>query len=140
MSKSIILKSNYEELYPHPFWPVNSIYLSISNENPCKWFGGTWQLIAQGRTLVGVDTNQNEFNVAKKTGGEKSHRLTIDEIPSHSHNYLAKYGPLNTPASALNWELGSTSYGEYGTSLVGGSQTHNNLQPYFCCYIWMRIK
>jgi len=38
--------------------------------------------------------------------------------------------------------LAGNSYtgGETGhkTSKVGGGQAHNNLQPYFTCYIWCR--
>ena len=39
-------------------YPVGAIYLSINNTNPGVLFGGTWEQIAQGRTLVGVDTSQ----------------------------------------------------------------------------------
>jgi len=74
MSKSIQLKDvNNENYYPHPYYPVGSIFLSVINTNPSKWFGGTWELIAQGRTLVGVDTNDANFNTVKKTGGSKTH-------------------------------------------------------------------
>jgi microcystin-dependent protein len=40
----------------------------------------------RGRQIIGVDTAQSEFNVLGETGGEKTHTLTIDEMPSHSHN------------------------------------------------------
>lgn len=47
-------------------YPIGAIYLSIDSTNPTKLFGGTWEQIAQGRTLVGVDTSQTEFNTVKK--------------------------------------------------------------------------
>lgn len=81
MSKQIQLKVENEEMYPNPYWPVGSIFLSVVNTNPTNWFGGTWELIAQGRTLVGVDTSDADFNTVKKTGGEKTHTLTTNEIP-----------------------------------------------------------
>jgi len=72
MSKSIQLKNkDNEKMYPHPYYPVGSIYLSVNTTNPSKWFGGTWEQIAKGRTLVGVDTNDTDFNTVKKTGGSK---------------------------------------------------------------------
>jgi microcystin-dependent protein len=40
---------------------------------------------ATGRTLVGVDTGQSEFNTVEKTGGAKTHTLTTNEMPSHTH-------------------------------------------------------
>lgn len=69
MSKSLQLKNiDNEEMYPHPYYPIGSIYLSVNVTNPSKWFGGKWELIAQGRTLVGVDTNDTDFSEVKKNG------------------------------------------------------------------------
>lgn len=135
MSKSIQFQKDGENLYPCPFYPVGSIYLSITTTNPSTYFGGTWSQIAQGRTLVGVDTSQTEFKTVKKTGGEKTHTLTVDEMPKHSHN-IPKY----------NWEIGGSGNitAHYPnaevqvTSETGGGQAHNNLQPYYTCYIWLR--
>lgn len=149
MSKSIQLKNkNNEKMYPHPYLPVGSIYLSVVNTNPTKWFGGTWELISQGRTLVGVDTNDADFNTVKKTGGEKTHTLNINEIPSHKHPVVydgnKKSVNLNAVGSAnayglTNWNATALQSGAevYGDN-VGGGQSHNNLQPYLTCYIWCR--
>lgn len=128
-----------EKMYPHPYFPIGSIYLSINNINPSKWFDGTWELIAQGRTLVGVDTNDSDFNEPKKTGGAKTHTLSVDEMPAHQHN---QNGSVANSSGYSNMSLAGNSYtgGETGhkTSKVGGGQAHNNLQPYFTCYIWCR--
>jgi len=140
MGKSIQMKDNTnEKMYPHPYFPIGSIYLSINNINPSKWFDGTWELIAQGRTLVGVDTNDSDFNEPKKTGGAKTHTLSVDEMPAHQHN---QNGSAVNSSGYSNMSLAGNSYtgGETGhkTSKVGGGQAHNNLQPYFTCYIWCR--
>ena len=80
-NKSIQLKDiSGNKYYVHPYYPIGAIYLSVSDTNPSQWFGGTWELIAQGRTLVGVDTTQTEFNTVKKIGGEKTHVLTVAEL------------------------------------------------------------
>lgn len=148
MSKSIQLKNkDNEKMYPHPYYPVGSIYLSVNDTNPSKWFGGTWEQIAKGRTLVGVDTSQTEFNTVKKTGGEKTHTLSVDEIPSHSHTIYSNKDYRSSPGVGYwGWDLldGYCYGGEQnvtnggGTRDTGGSQPHNNLQPYFTCYIWCR--
>ena len=89
-------------------YPVGSIYLSISNINPETIFGGTWVSFGSGKTLVGVDTNDSDFNTAEKTGGSKkttytpvgtigSHALTVSELPSHTHSIPSLSG---TAASA----------------------------------------
>lgn len=107
MSKSIQLKNkDNEKMYPHPYYPVGSIYLSVVNTNPSKWFGGTWEQIAKGRTLVGVDTSQTEFNTVKKTGGAKTHKLTVNQIPSHNHNIGLSSGG-STMGSGLIYEYTS---------------------------------
>jgi microcystin-dependent protein len=50
-----------------------------------------------GRTPVGIDTTQTEFNALGETGGAKTHTLTTAEIPAHSHpNALSS----NTVASS----------------------------------------
>ncbi len=66
-------------------YPIGSIYTSTTDTNPGTIFGGTWVAFGSGRTLVGVDTSQTEFNTVEKTGGEKTHTLTIAEMASHTH-------------------------------------------------------
>lgn len=112
------------------------------NTNPTNWFGGTWELIAQGRTLVGVDTSDADFNTVKKTGGEKTHTLTTNEIPQTDIWAGNTQAYMRYSAYSGGSELNGV--GSWGTSsdvkltTVGGNQPHNNLQPYFTCYIWCR--
>ena len=130
-------------------YPVGSIYMSVKSTNPGTLFGGTWVAIAQGRCLVGVNTSDNDFKTPEKTGGEKTHTLTVAEMPSHGH--------LIRMRNAGKWTWNDGSYA--GDALEGGyhwtgtaetfnwlidtkpqgnSQSHNNLQPYFCVYIFKR--
>lgn len=39
----------------------------------------------QGRTPVGYNINETEFNALGKNGGAKTHTLSTNEIPSHNH-------------------------------------------------------
>lgn len=67
-------------------WPVNCIFITVSAIAPATLLGfGTWTAFGVGRVLVGYDASQAEFNLAEKTGGEKTHQLTINEMPSHTH-------------------------------------------------------
>lgn len=67
MSKSVqFTDNNNEKVYPCPYFPIGFITLTVVNINPSKWFGGTWEQIAKGRTLVGVDPSQAEFSEVKK--------------------------------------------------------------------------
>lgn len=69
-------------------YPVGSIYMSVNNTNPSTIFGGTWVAWGSGKVPVGVNTSETEFNTVEKTGGEKTHELTTNEMPEHSHSYV----------------------------------------------------
>lgn len=119
-------------------WPVGSIYISVNNTNPSKYFGGTWEVFGTGRCLVGVDTSQTEFNTVEKTGGEKEHTLTVDEMPNHRHAYGDYYGIAGGSKFNVVAYNNVTSYPEGGTVATGGDKAHNNLQPYITVYMWKR--
>ena len=134
-------------------YPVGSIYMSANSTNPKNLFGGTWVAWGSGRVPVGVDTAQTEFETVEKTGGEKTHTLTVDEMPLHKHgeNITSPYG-YEYPLVGENSE-GYTKDGYvFATSAIseknneqvltdsnGGGNPHNNLQPYITCYMFKRV-
>ena len=127
-------------------YPIGSIYISVVNTNPQEWFGGEWVSFGKGRVLVGVDTSQTEFNTVMKTGGEKTHKLTIDEMPSHSFNGYLEYpnGNVNVPGWSIRLDYTQSSQSVKGgqgiiTETLGKDSPHNNLQPYTTVYMWRRI-
>ena len=128
-----------EILSAKKIFPVGSVFITVTNTNPQTFLGGTWVAFGQGRTLVGVDTSQSEFNTVQKTGGAKTVTLTVNQIPSHNHTYdgagttVAGGNTFNRPLSA-----GTGTAGVYVSSSVGGGQGHNNLQPYITVYFWRR--
>ena len=68
-----------------PF-PVGAIYMSTNSANPSTfWTGTTWQAFATGKTIVGIDTSDTDFNSVNKTGGSKEVVLTVPNLPSHNH-------------------------------------------------------
>lgn len=121
-------------------YPIGSIYISVSNANPGTIFGGTWVAFGSGKTLVGVDSGDTDFNASEKTGGEKTHTLTIDEMPSHNHDILKPRWSTNTGANAVYGSNGTGSGSEYDTrGYQGGDQAHNNMPPYTTVYFWKRV-
>lgn len=125
-------------------YPVGSIYLSMVSTNPSTFFGGTWKQISYGRVLVGIDTNQTEFNTINKSGGSKSVTLNVSQIPPHAHttNVAIDGGT----GAGVRDRLMLNGYGDSrwwsGTTQnlnTGGGEAHTNLQPYLVCYIWQRI-
>ena len=126
-------------------YPVGSIYMSVNNTNPSTFFGGTWEAWGAGKVPVGVDTADTDFNAVEKTGGEKTHTLTVNEMPKHSHSLPTFYSNpekenITFADSAFNADKASDGNVSNGGQVIstGGGQAHNNLQPYITCYMWKR--
>lgn len=145
------LRNTLKDLYP-----VGSIYISVSNINPAATYGGTWEAFGTGRTLVGVDTSQTEFDTVEETGGSKY-------MPQHTHSFYAAWlyrdtqgyryasGRTNSTASAggssnnwnfdgaIKWTSGpGSTITISGNSGTGGSGDSGNLAPYITVYMWKK--
>ena len=111
--------------------------MSVNSISPQTLFGGTWIQIKDRFLLACGDTYTNGA-----TGGEATHKLTVNEMPSHSHaiNTVIKGtnagggAPIRLQSDFYQW--GGT--GIYTLDSNGGSQPHNNMPPYLAVYIWKR--
>lgn len=81
----------------------------------------------KGRTLVGKDSSDTDFSELGKTGGEKTHTLTVSEMPKHSHNFQFDQTEGSNVTAV---KTGVNNAYAKATSEAGGNQPHNNLQPY----------
>lgn len=120
-------------------YPIGSIYLSVNNANPSTLFGGTWVQIKDKFLLSAGDTYSGG-----DTGGEATHTLTIDEMPSHTHS---------SGSNSDGFVAHATGGGSYSAGYVNASgemvfyrqpensgegQAHNNMPPYLAVYVWQR--
>lgn len=124
-------ETNFDEIYP-----VGSIYMSVNNTNPSTLFGGTWSQIKDRFLLACGDTYNNG-----SIGGEATHTLTVDEMPTHNHGNYLSGGDSGQSSQIINqsWTWSTTNQHNNGTSKsIGGNQAHNNMPPYFAVYIWQR--
>ena len=92
-------------------YSVGDIHISTSNVNPSSKFGGTWELFGTGKTLVGVDTTQTEFDTVEKIGGNKS-------LQSHDHNIDINSGGGGSHTHSVS--ITSASAGSHTHALYGG--------------------
>lgn len=139
-------------------YPVGSIYITTVSTNPSNYFGGTWVAFGAGKTLVGLDSGDTDFDTSEETGGAKTTNI------SHSHGLSAgaaqigsDHGKANTLAftASQNGSLTGTTYTVQGTTITkestrshntaltgstdsGGSTTSSIVQPYIVTYFFKR--
>lgn len=118
------------------FMPIGYIYMSVDATSPETLFGGSWVRIAQGRVLIGQDSSQTEFDVAEETGGEKTHTITVAELPAHTHT-LERKTAAGTSTGVVRGNASAQADGT--TATAGTGVPANNLQPYLVVYMWKRI-
>ncbi|APC44456.1 putative minor structural protein [Pseudoalteromonas phage PH357] len=145
-----------EQAIIQKIYPIGGLYTTKNNTDPATQLGfGTWALI-EGRTLVGIDSGDTDFDTIGEQGGSKNHThtatttttttttttvndhvLTEAEMPSHAHRLYgtdassASVEPLNgaTVAGDTNGNGVYTNSGLGGNQLVedtGGDQGHNH--------------
>ena len=117
-------------------YPVGSVYISYSTTSPATRFGGTWSAITGFPWL-------HDSTAVGTTGGEETHVLSVEEMPKHDH-----YCPCTVVYGgdaeryrnlyATNSKVWSEADPNNPVSSTGGSQSHNNLPPYYVLRGWRR--
>ena len=136
-----------------PF-PVGAIYMSTNSANPSTfWTGTTWQAFATGKTIVGIDTSDTDFNSVNKAGGSKEVVLTVPNLPAHNHtvgdnshshsvngvgdhshtlNDHNHYIPPHQHVSPWGDDGGGAPWGTYGgKNMLGSGKADNNNWWYY---------
>ena len=90
----------------------------------------------QGRTPM----HMGNGHTLGELGGEQNHTLTISEFPAHTHSWGATNTAANAPNPTSNLLGGAAEYNNSASNLVamypgvlttvGGSQPHQNMQPF----------
>lgn len=101
-------------------YPIGSIYMSVNSTSPAELFGGTWEALDQGRVLIGAGTTYP----AGSEGGEATHTLTTDEMPSHTHSgsiasagdHTHTRGSLDATGSFIAVYRGNSASGVFSAS------------------------
>lgn len=115
-------------------YPVGAIYLSTVAADPATLFGfGTWERVKDVFLLAAGDTY-----AAGATGGEATHTLTEDEMPSHRHQITSRTEAGSYYGYAVTSNNTSSTIGAIITQAAGGGGAHNNMPPYLAVYMWRR--
>ena len=124
-------------------YPIGSIYISLSNEDPKTLFGGTWEKV-EGKFLL---SSSNDIK-AGVTGGSLSHSHTLDsgyamiETTNNDLQYK-QYSKEFTPSWAISG-VGTAGHdpiykAEDSTALGGQTDADSTLPPYLVVNVWKRI-
>ena len=144
-------------------YPIGSVYISANGANPNAIIGGTWEEFATGRTLIGYDPDDDDLTETGMTGGEKTHVLTVEEMPSHNHSastggagkhkhtvgYRKRQDAYGKGTlDAMHWITGTASTIETSevanhshtvtVESTGSGMAHNNMMPYITVRMWKR--
>jgi hypothetical protein len=112
--------------------PVGIIIQLYSHSNPNTMYPGTtWERLIN-TFLWGCDSS-GDIGI---TGGEKTHKLTVNELPEHTHGSVYSGNVDATKTHA--WLASGGSAMAYGTIETGGGAAHNNMPPYTQVSIWRR--
>lgn len=119
-------------------YPVGSIYMSTNNVDPGTIFGGTWEQIKDKFLLASGDT----YSLGD-IGGEATHTLTVNEMPSHNHRQTVTAARSGSGTTYVSWNannlFGNTDTAARNTLNTGGGKAHNNMPPYLVVSVWQRI-
>ena len=149
ITSQITSLNNMLAVYWKTIYPIGSIYISTNSKfNPNTSFGTEWVKTAEGRCLIGA----NDTYPLNSTGGEATHTLTVQEMPTHKHGAgrytgyeLSNTGIRGADSSSqsmyqvliANTESNSSS-DRLETNDSGQGTAHNNMQPYLAVNIWKR--
>lgn len=114
------------------FFPVGYILLLYSHADPNTMYPGTTWVRIYGAFPWFTDEN-GQIGL---TGGERTHTLTVNELPVHTHG--AVYSGNVEGAKTHAWLASGGSSMAYGTVESGGGQAHNNMPPYIQISAWRR--
>lgn len=97
----------------------------------------------QSRVPIHMGSNGGQTFTLAEAAGVEAVTLTTQQIPNHSHPVMASTGPGNqsnpdgsvtATSSSVQIYIEDNTDTNFGNivSIVGGSQPHENLQPYLC--------
>ena len=128
--------SNIKSTIFDDIYPVGSIYMSVNDTNPANLFGGTWTQL-KDRFLLGAGSTYTNGS----TGGSATQRLSVANLPSHTHpQYVATNGGSTSANLDYNGWVSNGKAVAQGipTGATGQGTKFDIMPPYLVVYMWQR--
>ena len=122
-------------------FPVGSIVIRYDHTSPASLYGGTWLRLA-GRFLYPAGANE----AIGGTGGSGTHTLTVDQMPSHVHDFSHSFTVSGGGSGISGIPGGQSGWGSYAPAdwfrmgYSGGNKPHNNNPAYINVSVWRRTE
>lgn len=95
----------------------------------------------RGRFVLGSGSGANlTSRTLQATGGEETHTLSSDEMPSHTHGLRIKYYAAADTDNEINVARYDETNGGGTSATTGGGAAHNNMPPFYVLAYIMRVK
>lgn len=131
--------------------PVGSYYWSNDSTDPGTLFGGTWEALPPGYTLIAQGAGSDSFGsftyTAGQKYGERKHQLTTDELPhlegrfpaSVTSGYQSDTTGIVSGVDGFTKSTWASDSNTWGFNIAfGGNQPHENIPPTIASYGWKR--
>lgn len=124
-------------------YPVGIIVEFSVNTDPNVVYPETkWEEFASGRVLIGsgtytdINSKSLSWSLGEADSGEYQHKLTVAEMPKHTHPMPAYDAGYDAKGSGKT--ANTDNIAEFNTKSSGGDTPHNNVQPYAVVKRWTR--
>lgn len=142
------LNNNFKEVL-NLVYPIGRGFIDFTDTDYSNYLGFTWEKTLIGLIPIGAGTHNDKNNkqmsfTLGQEYGEYEHKLNVNELASHPHNFQGGSALFTQPNQGIKG-LGPGSYWVEGvgaipnTSNAGGDQPHNNIQPSYAVNYWKRI-
>jgi microcystin-dependent protein len=132
------IDKNTSESIKFQLLPTGTILAFNGDTAPAGWAicdGNNSTPDLRGRFILGSGQGAGlTARVRQQTGGVEKHKLTVAEMPSHSHSYTKFPGTSGDIASDRYWAASGDR-----TSTEGGDQPHENMPPFYVLTYIMKL-
>lgn len=123
---------------------VGEMYNEGANASGGKWSdpgAGRFRVPdLRGRFVVGLNSEDEDYNEPGASGGSKRVALSVEELPEHSHRHDARGASSAGARNGSGAGNGVEGLEKWVTEATGGGASHENRPPYYAMVYIIKAK